>query len=96
MEANENLLTVFSTRVRQLILLLQEIKAENRNLKEQLDAAIRHNQELETQIAKQNADYQSLKTAKMLEISDGDITNAQKRVSKLIRDVNKCITLLSE
>ena len=34
--------------------------------------------------------------AKMLEITDGDMETAQKRVAKLIRDVNKCITLLSE
>ncbi len=32
----------------------------------------------------------------MIEISDGDMENAQKRISKLIRDVNKCITLISE
>jgi hypothetical protein len=34
--------------------------------------------------------------AKMLEITDGDLETAQKRVAKLIREVNKCITLLSE
>ena len=32
----------------------------------------------------------------MLEVTDGDMEGAQKRVAKLIRDVNKCITLLSE
>ena len=40
--------------------------------------------------------YESLKMAKMVEITDGDMESAQKRLSKLIRDVNKCITLLSE
>ena len=34
--------------------------------------------------------------AKMIEISDRDLEGAQKRLAKLIRDVNKCITLLSE
>lgn len=34
--------------------------------------------------------------AKMVEITDGDMETAQKRLSKLIREVNKCITLLSE
>jgi hypothetical protein len=37
-----------------------------------------------------------LKTAKMLEVTDTDVESAQKRLQKLIRDVNKCITLLSE
>jgi hypothetical protein len=34
--------------------------------------------------------------ARMLEITDGDLEGAKKRIAKLIRDVNKCITLLSE
>ena len=41
-------------------------------------------------------EYQLLKMAKMLEITDGDMESVQKRVAKLIRDVNKCITLLSD
>ena len=32
----------------------------------------------------------------MLEITDGDLDGAKKRVARLIREVNKCITLLSE
>lgn len=34
--------------------------------------------------------------AKMLEITNQDMDSARKRLAKLIRDVNKCITLLSE
>ena len=33
--------------------------------------------------------YDSLKMAKMVEITDGDMESAQKRLSKLIRDVNR-------
>jgi len=47
-------------------------------------------------IVEANADYDRLKTAKMLEVTDTDVESAQKRLQKLIRDVNKCITLLSE
>ena len=51
---------------------------------------------LQKQLAQAQSDYQSLKLARMIEVSDGDMEVAQKRVAKLIRDVNKCITLLSE
>ena len=34
--------------------------------------------------------------AKMMTISDNDMEATQKRIAKLIRDVNKCITLLGE
>ena len=32
----------------------------------------------------------------MLEVSDTDLDTAKRKVNKLIRDVDKCITLLSE
>ena len=32
----------------------------------------------------------------MIEISDTDMESSQKRIAKLIREVNRCITLLSE
>ena len=38
----------------------------------------------------------SLKMAKMLEITDGDLESARARVAKMIREVNKCIAILSE
>ena len=40
-------------------------------------------------------EYDTLKMAKMLEVTDGDLETSRKRVNKLIRDINKCITLLS-
>ena len=51
---------------------------------------------LQMQLAKAQKDYERLKTARMLEVTDGDVESAQRRLQKLIRDVNKCITLLSE
>ena len=51
---------------------------------------------LNAKLAQAQNDYNSLKMAKMLEVTDGDVESAQKRLQRLIRDVNKCITLLSE
>ena len=47
-------------------------------------------------VAQVRNDYESLKMARMVEITNGDLESAQKKISKLIRDVNKCITLVSE
>jgi hypothetical protein len=52
--------------------------------------------QLEAQLTQIHNDYDSLKMAKMIEITDGDIESAKKRLGKLIRDVNKCIMLLSD
>ena len=53
-------------------------------------------QELREKLEQKGRDYDSLKMAKMIEISDGDLEGAKNRLSKLIRDVNKCIAILSD
>ena len=96
MDAKERTLTTFSARVRQLIFQFQELKKENNELYAMVDERDKKIKELENLIAQKQSEYNSLKTAKMLEITDGDLDGAKKQVAKLIREVNKCITLLSE
>ena len=96
MNASEKTLTLFTTRVRQLILQFDDKKKEIIALEEKLKQRENQIKELEAKLNQLHNDYTSLKMAKMIEISDGDMEDAQKRLSKLIRDVNKCITLLSE
>ena len=96
MTATEDTLNLFSTRVRQMILQYKELKKENADLYSMVDEIDKQVENLKAQITQAQNDYNSLKMAKMLEITDGDMENAQKRLQKLIRDVNKCITLLSE
>ena len=96
MNANEKALNTFATRVRQMILQYEEIKKENNELYDLVDQREKEIAKLEAQLKQAQSDYNSLKMAKMIEISDGDMEGAQKRISKLIRDVNKCITLISE
>lgn len=96
MNANEKTLNTFATRVRQMILQYEEIKKENNELYDLVDQREKEIAKLEAQLKQAQSDYNSLKMAKIIEISDGDMEGAQKRISKLIRDVNKCITLISE
>ena len=79
-----------------MILQYEEIKKENNELYDLVDQREKEITKLEAQLKQAQSDYNSLKMAKMIEISDGDMEGAQKRISKLIRDVNKCITLISE
>lgn len=96
MDANEKTLNAFTTRVRQMILQYNEAKNENAELYAMVDERDSRIKELEAKLEQARRDYEMLKMAKMLEITDGDMESVQKRVSRLIRDVNKCITLLSE
>lgn len=96
MDANEKLLTQFTTRTRQMILKFNELKEENQGLYSMVDERDVRIGQLEAQLTQLRNDYDSLKMARMIEVSDTDLDSAQKRLAKLIRDVNKCITLLSE
>lgn len=96
MNTNEQTLSKFQTRVRQMILRFQELKKENEELYAMLDKSEKDIESLRTQLAQSTNDYNSLKMAKMIEITDGDLENTKARLSKLIREVNKCITILKE
>lgn len=96
MNANEKILNTFATRVRQMILQYEALKKENDELYALVDQREQEIKQLQGELSQAESDYNSLKMAKMLEVTDGDMETAQKRVAKLIRDVNKCITLLSE
>ena len=96
MNANEKILNTFATRVRQMILQYEALKKENDELYALVDQREQEIKQLQGELSQAEADYNSLKMAKMLEVTDVDMETAQKRVAKLIRDVNKCITLLSE
>lgn len=96
MDATEHALNQFSTRVRQMLLQYKELKKENAELYTIVDEREEQIKTLNAKLAQAQNDYNSLKMAKMLEVTDGDVESAQKRLQRLIRDVNKCITLLSE
>lgn len=96
MSANEKIINTFATRVRQMILKFEDIKQENAELYSMVDERDAKIKELEQKLAQTEHDYNSLKMAKMMTISDTDMEATQKRVAKLIRDINKCITLLGD
>lgn len=96
MTPNEKTIANFETRIRQLILRFQEMKKENQDLYESLEQSEKSIAELRDKLEQQQNDYQSLKMAKMIEITDGDLAGAKDRLAKLIREVNKCIAILTD
>ena len=96
MTANEKTLATFETRVRQMILRFQELKKENQELYGMVEKQEQDIKQLQGKVEQQQNDYDSLKMAKMIEITDGDLEGAKDRLSKLIRDVNRCIAILSD
>ena len=96
MDSNEKVITQFETRVRQLILRYQDLKKENQELYAMVEKAEQDVKDLQAKLTQKDNDYNALKMAKMMTITDGDLETAKARVQKLIREVNKCITLISD
>ena len=92
----ENTLVDFQTRVRSLILQFQELKRENEELYVMVEKNENEVLSLKDQIAEKNREFDAFKAAKMLQVADGDLQSAKDRLNKLIRDVNKCTSVLSE
>jgi len=96
MTESEKSLATFQTRVRDLIHQFQVLKKENEELYVMVDKNEQDIRKLKEQIEQQQRDYQSLKMARMMQITDGDLEEAKNRLAKLIRDVDKCIAVLSD
>ena len=96
MTQNEKALATFETRVRQMILRFKEVKKENADLYAMVEEQDQQIKQLQAQLAQQKNDYESLKMARMMEITDGDLEGAKERVARMIRDINKCIAVLSD
>ncbi len=86
---------IFQTRVRQLMYEYEKVRNQRDELQNNLrEKEIEVSQQQEEIKRLQDA-YQSLKTAKMLEINDGDVEKSKKRIDSLIRQVDRCIALLN-
>ena len=94
--SSTEILNTFTSRMRQLILRFSEVKKENEELYAMVDQRDKEIVLLKDQLQQAQRDYNSLKTARMLEVTDGDVEGAKKRIAGLIREVNRCITMLSE
>lgn len=96
MTPNEKTIATFETRMRQMILRFQELKKENNDLYAQIEEDEKQMETLRQQLDQKQKNYEALKMARMISITDGDLQSAKDRLAKLIREVNKCIGILSD
>lgn len=95
MDAKEEVLKTFTTRVRQLMISYKELKDENAALKGRVSVRDEEISGLKQRVERLSHDCDLLKTARMMQITDGNIEEARKRLNKLIRNVSKSLALLN-
>ncbi|NCC09133.1 MAG: hypothetical protein EOM31_01265 [Bacteroidia bacterium] len=95
-EEEKQLLSTFEARLRHLIYLHDELKRENEKLTQLLNAEKENNSKLKADYLTLEANYANLKTATTISLNDSDVKETKLRLSKLVREVDKCIALLNE
>lgn len=85
----------FEAKVRQAIAQFRVLKQENADLYAELENKDEEIRKLKASLAQSQNDYNNLKLAKMIEVSDADIKESKMKISRLVREINKCINILS-
>ena len=89
-------MNTFETKLRHLIYLHDELKRENAELKRLLDLEKLKNEKVQAQYDNLEVSYTNLKTATAISLNGSDVKETKLRLSKLVREVDKCIALLNE
>ena len=95
-EEEKKLLNSFETQLRHLIYLHDELKRENAELKKLLENEKLKNEKVQAQYNELEVSYTNLKTATAISLNGSDVKETKLRLSKLVREVDKCIALLNE
>lgn len=85
----------FEAKIRNVLAQFRVLKQENSDLYTELENKDEEIKQLKAQLAQSQNEYNNLKLAKMIEINDSDIKESKTKISKLVREINKCINILS-
>jgi len=95
-EEQSKLISVFESRVRHLMFLCDDLKQKNSDLQLQMETLRQSYEILEEENKAVKNKYDNLKMARIISVKQDDFKGAKNRLSKLVREVDKCIALLNE
>lgn len=93
-EDNRKRLVNLEVRIKQLVLLCNSIKDENAKLKLEEQSKQKEIDSTKEELKQLKTKYDSLKTARTITAASVDVDTAKLKLSKLVREVDKCINLL--
>ena len=95
-EDQKKQLGIFETRLHRLLYLCDELKKKNTELSNALDIQLKKNETLNVELDNLKNDYANLKTATVISLRSQDIKDSKKRLSIIVREIDKCIALMNE
>ncbi|MBF6627219.1 MAG: hypothetical protein ITG04_01755 [Proteiniphilum sp.] len=93
-DENNKLLVDLEVRIKQMMFLCDTLKEENARLKTALQTKQGEIDVTATELKQLKTKYDSLKTARTITAASVDVDSAKLKLSKLVREVDKCINLL--
>lgn len=94
-EEDKKLLSTFEARLRHLLYEYEQLKQKNEDLKALIRKKNETIEEMQSSYKNLDAQYANLKIAKIISINDSEAKDTKQRLSKLVREVDKCIALLN-
>ncbi len=95
-DEEKKIVSTFEARLRHLIYLHNETKQEKAELERLLKEEKEQNERLQTYCKELETNYANLKTATTISLNGSDVKETKLRLSKLVREVDKCIALLNQ
>lgn len=85
----------FESKLDRLMAAYRQLAQENAALREQLHRQSAELAEARDQYDELTDSYAKLKLAKIISVNDTEVGDTQRRLSKLVREVDRCIALLN-
>ncbi len=94
-EVDEIVIVNFESKLNRLMNAYTQLSAENASLRKQMVQQSVELEKMREQYAELTTSYTNLKLAKIISVNDSEIGDTKRKLSKLVREVDKCIALLN-
>lgn len=95
-EQDRNAMTTFEEKLHRLVYEHKQLKEQNRKLLRTIEEKDNSLIELQKHCDALESSYNNLKQAKIISLSDNGIENAKERISRLVREIDRCIESLKK
>ena len=93
-DEKNKLLVDLEVRIKQVLFLCDSLKSENATLKTEILSRQKEIDETMKELNQLKTKYDSLKIARTITAASADVEIAKTKLSKMVREVDKCINLL--
>lgn len=95
-EDQKRTLNDFAEKISILISSYKKLMAENEDLKNKINSKTELLKKTQKGLNESNTNYENLKFAKAFAASEKDTKKAKSKITNLVREINKCITLIND